>query len=140
MNNSNPFRFSCTTFNVWRDYNWNERSIDLTNTLLQLRSDIFLFQEINSTIIEHFDSNLVGYSRVFDDNQEGWKEESNIFFKTSMFELVEHGFGDLGLRDYPLRGLFWARLRLVCDPSKTIFVSTVHFPWAGSDLEIETGN
>eukprot|EP01033_Poteriospumella_lacustris_P009595 gene9595-6868_t len=134
-----PARFTVTTLNVWGSHHWPARSSSLVQTLLTLRSDVYLFQEVTPAIIKYFDENLGNYQRVKSESAEGWLKESNIYWNKDIFSLVDFGFADLEMPDYPLRGLFWARLALVDDPSKVVFVSTAHFPWVGCDSEIETG-
>jgi endonuclease/exonuclease/phosphatase family metal-dependent hydrolase len=136
---SHPIRISVTTFNVWGDKLWPERSEPLIDTLNAIKSDVYLFQEVTKDIISCLDENLVDYSRVQQGNKEGWMKESNIYWNNTILDLVDFGFGDLAMPDYPLRGLFWVRLCLKGDNKKTIFCSTAHFPWVGCQTEIETG-
>lgn len=100
---------------------------------------MYLLQEVTPAIIKCLDENLTHYSRVTTESNEGWQKESNIYWNKNIFSLVDFGFSDLEMPDYPLRGLFWVRLALVHDPSKVIFMSTAHFPWVGCETEIETG-
>jgi endonuclease/exonuclease/phosphatase family metal-dependent hydrolase len=134
-----PTRVTVTTFNLWGSNYWPERADPLIQTLLTLRSDVYLFQEVTKDIIKFLDEDLANYQRVKSDTREGWVKESNIFWNTAIFDLVDFGFGDLGISEYPLRGLFWVRLCLKDDPKRTIFFSTAHFPWVGNRIEIETG-
>ena len=85
------------------------------------------------------DSSLRDYDRVKDEANPGWACESNIYFNSAIFNLKDHGFGDLGMQDHPHRGLFWGRLVLKQNPRISVFVSTAHFPWVGCTQEIETG-
>jgi len=134
-----PVRVSVTTLNVWGNHYWPARAVPLTQTLLTLRSDIYLFQEVTPEIIECLDQNLSHYTRVSDDHVSGWKSESNIYWNTSLFDMVDFGHGDLRLNGYPNRCLFWVRLAVKSNPQMKFFVSTAHFPWAGSDIEVSTG-
>lgn len=136
---SHPIRITVTTYNLWGEKFWPERADNLTQTLSAIRSDVYLFQEVTKDIIQCLDENLVNYDRVKSETREGWWKESNIYWNNSIFNLVDFGFGDLGMEDYPLRGLFWVRLSLKSDPKQTIFFSTAHFPWVGSAKEIQTG-
>ncbi|KAJ1398413.1 Endonuclease/exonuclease/phosphatase [Ochromonadaceae sp. CCMP2298] len=131
-----PVRVSVTTLNVWGNKHWPARGIPLVQTLLTLRSDVYLFQEVTPSIISYLDSNLATYSRV--EGPRGWTTESNIYWNSQLFDLVDSGRGDLALDSYPDRSLFWARLRIK-GTDMTIFVSTAHFPWAGDDREVATG-
>eukprot|EP01039_Chlorochromonas_danica_P000446 gene446-480_t len=134
-----PIRVSIATYNVWGRKYWPQRAESLTQTLLSLRPDILLLQEVTPAIIQFLDQNLSSYSRVQSTNRPGWTKESNIYWNSSMFDLVDEGVGNLEMADYPDRGLFWVRLALRSDPSKTLFVSTAHFPWVGCEAEIESG-
>lgn len=134
-----PCRITVTTFNLWGGKLWPARSTSLTQTLRGLCSDVYLFQEVQPELLDFLDSTLSGYDRVRSDNRPGWSSECNIYWNTDIFEMRDFGFGPLEMADYPHRGLFWVRLALKTDPSKTIFVSTAHFPWVGCQAEIETG-
>ncbi len=85
------------------------------------------------------DSCLPNHSRVKEDSRVGWTSESNIYWNTNIFKLIDRGVGDLEMEDYPNRGFFWVRLEILSQPGLTIFVSTAHFPWAGCHAELETG-
>eukprot|EP01038_Epipyxis_sp_PR26KG_P009438 gene9438-12718_t len=137
--NSFPVRLSVTTFNVWGNNKWPERSTSLIQTLQTIRSDVYLLQEITPNIIEFLDKTLGVYKRVVDDKNPGWVNESNIYWNTDLLELVDHGFSELSMVDYPHRGFFWVRLSIKSMPQSTIFLSTVHFPWVGCPAEISTG-
>lgn len=134
-----PTRISVTTFNIWGSNCWPERSMPLCTTLLTLKSDIYMLQEVTPDIIEVLDKNLSKYSRVHDEKVVGWNSESNIYWNTELFDMLDHGFGDLEMEDYPNRGLFWVRLALKSNPAQTLFCSTAHFPWVGCDTELATG-
>lgn len=134
-----PARITCTTYNIWGSNYWPERANSLAQTLLTLKSDVYLFQEVTPEIITFLDENLSHYERVRTTKQEGWLKESNIYWNKNIFDLVDSGFGNLDMPDYPLRGLFWVRLSIKGNPQKTIFFSTAHFPWVGNRIEIETG-
>lgn len=141
-----PVRISVTTFNVWGDNNWPARADALASSLLSMWSDVYLLQEITPAIVEHLDKSIgADYERIDPtqgDKKEqsaGWLSESNIFWKKDLFELVDHGHGDLEIDDHPERCLFWARLSVKSNPKVTFFVSTAHFPWVGCPKELETG-
>lgn len=134
-----PARVTVTTFNIWGMTHWPARSGALAQTLLSLRSDVYMFQEVSPELITFLDDNLSNYARVNSTRVEGWQKESNIYWNKNIFDLVDSGFGSLDIPDYPLRGLFWVRLALKGQSNKTIFCSTAHFPWVGTRMEIETG-
>jgi hypothetical protein len=59
---------------------------------------------------------VVGF---FKDTKAGWSNESNIYYNKNLFAMVEHGCGDLQMEDYPDRGFFWARFKVVANPDIT---------------------
>lgn len=77
-------------------------------------------------------------SLPFKDDDEGWRYEGGILWKQTMFERVAHGKEPLPIDAYPRRGLFWVRLQLK-GTNQTILVTTVHLPWSGTEVEIQTG-
>ncbi len=134
-----PCRISVTTFNVWGNKYWAQCANPLAQTLLTLRSDVYMFQELTPDIVKHLDQNLGGYTRIRAAGVEGWEKESNIYWNAALFDLVDFGYGDIGSIEHPNRGFFWVRLALKTDCKMTIFFSTAHFPWTGSEEEISTG-
>jgi endonuclease/exonuclease/phosphatase family metal-dependent hydrolase len=132
-----PARVSVATFNIWGNNLWPDRALGLTQTLTALRSDVYLFQEVSPDIIEHLDATMTNYSRVHD-KKIGWLTEGNIYWNSSLLECVDYGASDLGLVGLENRCLFWVRLAIKGTEIK-FFVSTAHFPWVGSQHEIETG-
>lgn len=134
-----PARVTVTTFNLWGNNHWPARSNRLVQTLLTIRSDVYLFQEMTPGILSCLDENLSNYERIHSEHHDGWSKESNIYWNKGVFNLVDSGFSDLEMSGYPLRGLFWVRLALRSNPSKVMFFSTAHFPWVGCDKEVETG-
>lgn len=105
-----PVRVSVTTFNVWGNNHWPARAVSLAQTLLTIRSDVYLLQEVTPAIIKNLDENLKIYKRISDDKREGWMTESNIYWNDELLSLVDYGFGDL---DMPGIALF---LLSYCNP------------------------
>jgi hypothetical protein len=71
---------------------------------------------------------------------EGWRQEGNIFFRSSLFRLQQWGQEHIG-QEEELRRLFWARLQPRAFPpgsSHTLLFSTAHFTWQGHPRELET--
>lgn len=134
-----PVRVSISTFNIWGDKLWPERFTSLTQTISTLHSDIYLLQEVAPALLTSLDTILPKYERVKDDPNTGWYSESNIYWNSELYTLLDHGWGDLELEEYPKRGLFWIRLAVKANPEFKLFVSTVHFPWVGNQIEIQTG-
>lgn len=92
-----PVRISVTTFNVWGENHWPARAVSLAQTLLTIRSDVYLLQEVTPAIIKNLDENLKIYKRISDDRREGWMNESNIYWNDELLSLVDYGFGDLDM-------------------------------------------
>ena len=59
-----PKRIIITTFNIWGQNFWPERSTSLVQTLQTIRSDIYLLQEVTKDILEFLDSSLSSYTRI----------------------------------------------------------------------------
>ena len=79
------------------------------------------------------------YQRINDSDVKGWETESNIYWNKNIFGLVDYGFSNLKMVDYPNRGLFWARLCCKAKPDMKLFVCTAHFPWKGCPEEVRSG-
>lgn len=69
-----------------------------------------------------------------------WDWESNIYYNSALFECCASGLESLHIDDYPLRGVFWVRLRLIPMPCIVFLASTAHFPWKGCPQELATGD
>jgi endonuclease/exonuclease/phosphatase family metal-dependent hydrolase len=138
-----PARVSVTTFNVWGDELWPERSNQMSQCLQTLKSDVYLLQEVTPAIIEFLDNSLISYKRVTpsstSESSLSWTTESNIYWNDNLFTLVDYGCSGLDIIDYPRRSLFWVRLSLRAQPYLTLFVSTAHLPWPGCPTELRTG-
>jgi endonuclease/exonuclease/phosphatase family metal-dependent hydrolase len=129
-------RFVATTYNLWADTRWPERSEPLRAYLELTRPDVLCVQELRPALRDLVDTALPGHGRV-DDEFEGWQHEGNIWWSTAIFELLEHGAEDLGLRS-PLRRMFWVRLRHLASGS-TLLVATAHYTWQGNPRERTEG-
>ena len=142
-----PLRVNVMTFNVWGNTFWPERRHALQETVLRADPDIVLLQEITPEILEALDDTLTSHSRIRNNAEEtgfariftkGWTTESQIYYRKSMFDLVESGYEDLEILDHPDRGLFWARF--LNEETGVIFIAaTCHMPWPGCSEELASG-
>jgi hypothetical protein len=134
-----PIRLSVMTLNLWGTNHWPARSEALSQMLLSLKPDILLVQEASNEVLEFIDPILSTHDRVRQDKHLGWSTECNIYWDKSLFSKADHGSDSWSLKEYPNRGLFWTRLKVVANPSVKLFIGNIHFPWTGCDTEINTG-
>lgn len=127
-------RISFTTLNLWNTAELERRRNALTAFLSTYRSDIYCFQEIRPELIHLISEALPDYEYVHKDK--GWMNESNIFFKKSIFSLKEVYFSPLEMPAKE-RGLFTVRLK--DREGNEILVSTVHFTYQEYEEECRTG-
>jgi len=128
-------RFSFVTYNLWNTERWPEREPALRGFLREIAPDILAVQELRAETRLVLDEELSGHRRV-DDPFEGWTREGNIYWSDDLFELVEYGAEDVGIKER-FRRLFWVRLRAK-DTGRTLVASTAHFTWSGHKDEVET--
>jgi hypothetical protein len=133
---SNP-RISVMSFNIWGNEYLSERSKNLDKVLVTIQPDILLLQEVTAENLQLVNNSLPNYDHI--QNNETWSSESNIFWKSSLFEMIEFGFICFDLQDYPRRGLYWVRFAFQGSPHSQFIVATSHFPWVGSPEELLTG-
>lgn len=142
-----PFTFSLCTYNLWKSRGkpacWDVRQHILLRHLRQLDPDVLLVQELCPEISACVLEALPGHTFVKPGSgaPEGWKQEGQIFFRSSIFALVEAGAEHIE-QEEPLRRLFWARLRfrdksIGSIPSTALF-ATAHFTWQGHPKECKT--
>ncbi|MGI6610737.1 MAG: endonuclease/exonuclease/phosphatase family protein [Limnochordia bacterium] len=131
-----PVRFVAVTYNLWATNRWPEREPALRSFLRSHAPDILCVQELRDVTRAVLDEELPTHARI-DDSFEGWTKEGNIYWLSTMFEMLEYGAENIGQLS-PLRRLFWARLQLK-GTERTLFVSTVHFTWQGNPREKEEG-
>lgn len=130
-------RVVATTYNLWADSRWFERTEPLRAYLELTRPDVLCVQELRPASRDLIDAALPDHSRV-DDEFEGWLREGNIWWSNAIFELLEHGAEELGLLS-PLRRLFWVRLRHLASET-TVLVATAHYTWQGNPRERTEGS
>ena len=129
--------FSLMTYNLWKTSGeptaWTERRPVLLRQLRRLDPDIMFVQELCPKITSCVIEALTGHDHVKDDSLKGWSEEGNIFWRTELFEELEHGAVDIGQAE-ELRRLWWVRLVHRATGHKALF-ATAHFSWQGSPKE-----
>lgn len=132
-----PARISIITCNIWLTERWKLRAPALRKFLEVFDPDILCLQELQKKSRALIDKALPGHRRV-DDRRRGWTTEGNIYWRDSLFEQVEHGAEQVGLKS-PDRRLFWARLR-IRELAREIFVATAHLTSQKEPHEQATGN
>jgi endonuclease/exonuclease/phosphatase family metal-dependent hydrolase len=134
------------TYNLWGDNRWPERADALRALFTRRPPDILAVQELRPDTRDLLDDVLPHHRRV-DDDFPGWHREGNLWWDTRMFEAQDYGTEDIGLVDElspgeidelgDYRRLFWVRLRpLAFANGPNLFVSTAHYTFPGSDLEL----
>ena len=131
-----PVRLSLVTYNLWGDERWAERAPALAAFCDLYRPDVLCVQELTAHTQEFLDAQLPSHGRVHDPF-EGWTVQSNVWWRSDLFDEVDHGAADVGIVAYPLRRLFWVRLR-PRDRDRSFVVSTVHLTDAAGD-ELHSG-
>ena len=130
--------FVAMTHNLWGDKFADERAGSLGRLYTVRPPDLLATQELRPWSRDIVDAALDDHERVVDDFP-GWGKQSNLWWRRSVFEYVEHGAEDVGILDDGAR-LFWVRLRFVADPAQTIVFSTGHLTWPGHITERESGS
>lgn len=131
-----PTRLSIMTLNLWREKYWEQRQDAIGHLFYRFQPDIFCVQEIRGQSRTFLDKALPRYERIHDDFL-GWMCESNIYWKSELFDKIEYGLEDVGILE-KYRRLFWVRLRLG-NLGHTIFVSTAHLTYKEHPEEIKLG-
>lgn len=125
------------TYNLWGDAFWPQREPALRSFLTLRDPDLLGVQELRPASRQVIDEALPGHDRVDDDEFPGWSVEGNIWWRRELYDLVEYGAEDVGMRE-PQRRLFWVRLRPRCFESGPALVfATAHFTWPGNKQEVE---
>ena len=131
-----PLRISIVTYNIWLMQRWDMRAPALQAFLERFAPDLLCLQELQPASRDFLDATLAGHRRV-DDAHAGWATESNIYWRATLFEKIEHGDEDAGIPDGNRR-LFWVRLR-VRDTNRSILVATAHLTSQRNAHECATG-
>ncbi|CAF3561938.1 unnamed protein product [Rotaria sp. Silwood1] len=149
----NTNRISVMTFNMWKinNYpaNWPHRRPAMLECLTTFTPDILCVQELHPLFHDVIIESLPSHAYV-KDNFAGWQNESNIYWNSNLFNMMEYGYHDIGMME-PLRRLFWVLLKIKI-PEQTIegknqstsiniqqiLVATAHFTWEGHTQELTT--
>lgn len=132
-----PTRLSIVTYNLWRTEKWPARAAALGRFVKLFDPDSLCVQELQPATQGFLDEALKEHERIHDAFP-GWTRESNIYSRRTLFERLEFGATDVGHLE-PERRLFWARLRLRSDSSRTLFVATAHLTAPRHSDEPQTG-
>ena len=133
-----PARLSFVTYNIWNTERWAVRKASFEKFLDLFDPDILCVQELRNQTRTFLDRTLARHSRV-KDRFVGWALESNIYWRDSMFDEIEHGAEDVGIKEAGHRRLFWARLR-VAALDRSILVATAHLTHQRHPHESATGH
>lgn len=131
-----PTTFVAQTHNVWGDHWAAERRAALGRLYSVRQPDLLATQELRPWSRDVLDAALPEHTRVQDEFA-GWGSQSNLWWRSTMFEYVEHGAEDVGIIADDAR-LFWVRLAFADGPGSLVF-STAHLSWTGTTVELETG-
>jgi endonuclease/exonuclease/phosphatase family metal-dependent hydrolase len=130
-------RINVITYNIWNTERWAQRERALRAFMQLFDPDLLCVQELRRKSRRFLDEVLSEHERV-NDRFIGWAQESNIYWRTSMFEEVEHGAEDVRIREPGHRRLFWARLRMKA-LDRSILVGTAHLTHQRHPDESKTG-
>lgn len=146
----NVHRISVMTFNMWKymNYpaNWPQRRLPMLELLTTYTPDILCVQELHPLLHEVIIEGLPSHAYIKDDFA-GWQNESNIYWNSNLFNMMEYGCNDIGMQE-PLRRLFWVLLKIKTPEesveiknslntiaNQQILVATAHFTWEGHEQE-----
>jgi endonuclease/exonuclease/phosphatase family metal-dependent hydrolase len=127
--------FTAMTFNMWGDSHLDRR-VDVIRQLFLLRPpDILGVQELTSKTRDVLDGALSGYRRVTDESS-AWRSGQNIWWRTALFEYIEHGFEPIEMpKEHG--GLYWVRLKpLLADSPAELVFSTSHLTYQRDPNEL----
>jgi endonuclease/exonuclease/phosphatase family metal-dependent hydrolase len=141
-------RISIMTFNLWQTLNspanWPQRRQPMIECLKTFTPDVLCVQELHPLFDQVIREALPTHSSVRDDFM-GWTHEGNIYWNANLFESIDYGTVDIGMKE-PLRRLFWVLLKVksseqaVEEPEvkRQILVTTAHYTWEGHIDERQT--
>lgn len=146
-------RISVMTFNMreFNNYppNWPHRRLPMLQCLTTFTPDILCVHELHPLFHDVIVEALPCHAYV-QDSFPGWQNESNIYWNSNLFNLLEYGITDIGMME-PLRRLFWVLLQIKapkqtireCQTSERIntqkiLVATAHYTWEGHVEELTT--
>ncbi|HET6292673.1 MAG TPA: endonuclease/exonuclease/phosphatase family protein [Kribbella sp.] len=133
------FSFVAMTYNLWGEFHLDERRDALHALLITRPPDLLAVQELCASTRTLVDQALPGHSRV-EDSFPGWEKQSNLWWRRDLFELVEHGWEDVGILSSDA-ALFWVRLQPRDPDAPALVFSTAHLTWPGHpDERADLGN
>jgi endonuclease/exonuclease/phosphatase family metal-dependent hydrolase len=133
-----PTRISIVTYNIWNIERWAFREPALRKFLEVFDPDLLCVQELRRKSRSFLDKALATHRRVHD-SFVGWTAQSNIYWRDSLFEEIEHGAEDVDiLYEAPQRRLFWVRLNVKA-LDRSILVATAHLTHQRHPTESSTG-
>jgi endonuclease/exonuclease/phosphatase family metal-dependent hydrolase len=130
-------RINVVTYNIWNTQRWARREPALRAFMRMFDPDVLCVQELRRKSRRFLDEVLSGHERV-NDRFVGWAVESNVYWRTSMFEEIEHGAEDVRIVELGHRRLFWVRLRVKAI-ERSMLVATVHLTHQRHPEESRTG-
>ncbi|CAF3679151.1 unnamed protein product [Rotaria sp. Silwood1] len=129
--------------------NWPHRRLPLLECLTTFTPDILCVQELHPLFHDLIVEALPSHAYIKDDFA-GWQNESNIYWNGNLFDIVEYGIVDIGMKE-PLRRLFWVLLKVKTLKLTTeeqmksekiitqqILIATAHYTWEGHAEEHTT--
>ncbi len=129
--------FVVMTHNLWGDHFAREREPALRRLYTVRAPDLLGVQELSGWSRSALDDAMPQHRRVHDEFL-GWEFQSNLWWRDSVFEYLEHGAEDIGLLEQGAR-LFWVRLRFRADAGRSVVFSTAHLSWSGHPVERQSG-
>jgi endonuclease/exonuclease/phosphatase family metal-dependent hydrolase len=149
----NAHRISVMTFNMWKvnshPGNWPQRRLPILECLTTFTPDILCAQELHPLFHDIIVEAMPSHAYVKDDFA-GWQNESNIYWNSKLFDMIEYGTSDIGMME-SLRRLFWVVLKIKTPEQMTgkqnqsehistqqILVATAHYTWEGHTDELTT--
>ena len=130
-------RISIVSYNIWSEERWDFRKEALRHFMTRFDPDILCLQELRPSSRNLLDATLSGHRRVEDDFP-GWLQQSNIYWRDSLFSEIEHGAEEVGIRHEAHRRLFWARLHVKA-LERSMLVATAHLTHQRHSDESATG-
>jgi len=134
---SGSFTFVAMTYNLWGDWHLEQREPAIRDLFATRPPDLLATQELRPRSRSVVDEALPGHARVHDDFP-GWGVQSNLWWRTELFELIEYGRRDVGVLDTHA-GLFWVRLQPLTGGAQPLVFSTAHLTWPGHPQERQDG-
>ena len=132
------------TFNMCKTdgypINWPQRRLPIIECMTAFTPDILSVQELHPLLHDTLLEALPNHHFVQDDFA-GWQLEGNIYWNSTMFNMIEYGMVDIGIQE-PLRRLFWVRLTIKTSENensqsnrKELLIANAHFTWEGHEVE-----